>query len=463
MYSSDGNGGFAHPSELFCAARDYVFEESTCTQIKDTAGVVFYNIKGIRNGDGATGSIDFAHVKIEGDVKLVTQHDWKELGFTTIEETNDDADGYVDPEKIESPLFQDIFNRIDNQSGTGDGVLTGEEIKQALQSDKELRSDLFKMIAGHPSEWHQITQKNIKNRLDEKNADNTDEVYKKANQFEIDRFLKCEFVSQVNGLPQKLWHLNSILSVGNMSECRNKILTCRTCNKEITITADFMEQIAPGVIGDFYQTFVSHVNELFNKYEINTCLQVTHILAQAKIETKRFRAFQELLNYTRASYTAEKLYRLSPTIINNGFKRKGMESYTRAAKLEYIDNYLIQNDAAYAEHCYGNPDYPGRDYRGRGLLHLTHFKGYSDFKAHSGIDVLDNPKLVSTDIRVAIHSGAWFWRKNNLGSLSIDGSSEVVRRITRIINPALHQLAERQQAKVDITNIFNEVYEGCNQ
>jgi len=464
LYSSDEHGNFVNPDPLLNAARDYVFEESACAQVKDTAGTVFYNLKGIKLGEAATGPVDFAHVKIEGNVKLITQHDWQELGFTTIEETNDDSDGSINPEKITSPLFQDIFNRVDginSQNGQGNGVLTGSEIKNALQQDKDLRSDLYKMIAGHPSEWHQITQNNMKANVDELNAENPEE-YKNANQFETDRFLQCEYVSQIEGLTQKLWHFHPVLSVDNINVCGGKKLICRVCNKEITITSDFMERIAPGVTGDFYQRFSSQVNELFNKYKIDTCYQVKHILAQAKIETKRFRSFQESLNYTRASYTAEKLYRLSPTIIDNGFERKGFGSYTRAQKIQYIDNNLIQNDAAYAEHCYGNNSYPNRDYRGRGLLHLTHFQGYSDFKDHSGVDVLDNPRLLVTDMHVAIQSGAWFWEKNNIGSLAIDGSSNVVRNITRVINPALHQLEERQQAKVDITEVFNEIYEGCN-
>ena len=208
LYSSDGDGGFVHPHELLSAARDYVFEESACAQVKDTAGTVFYNIKGIRNGEGATGPIDSAHVKIEGEVKLVTQHDWKELGFTTIEETNDNSDGYVDPDKIASPLFQDIFKKIDSSH---DGVISSDEIQNALQRDKELRNDLCKMIAGHPSEWHRTTQTNMKTKFDELNAQNTDENYKKANQLELDKFLKCEFVSQIDGLTQKLWHFHPVL------------------------------------------------------------------------------------------------------------------------------------------------------------------------------------------------------------------------------------------------------------
>ena len=221
LYSSDGHGGFVNPHELLNAARDYVFEESACTQVKDPAGTVFYNIKGIRTGEAATGPVDFAHVKIEGGVKLVTQYDWKELGFTTLEETNNDADGYIDPDKIPSALFKDIFKRVDginSRNGQGDGTLTGQEIKDALQQDKELRNDLYKMIAGHPSEWHSTTQNNIKKLFEEIKAQNTEEEYKNAIQFEIDRFLKCEFVSQIEGLTQKLWHFHPILFCSNTKQ-----------------------------------------------------------------------------------------------------------------------------------------------------------------------------------------------------------------------------------------------------
>ncbi len=218
LYSSDEHGNFVNPDPLLNAARDYVFEESACTQVKDTAGTVFYNLKGIKTGEAATGPVDFAHVKIEGNVKLITQHDWKELGFTIIEETNDDSDGYLNPEKITSPLFQDIFNRVDginSQNRQGDGVLTGSEIKNALQQDKDLRSDLYKIIAGHPSEWHKTTQNNMKAHADELSVGNAEE-YNNANQFETDRFLQCEYVSQIDGLTQKLWHFHPMITIESL-------------------------------------------------------------------------------------------------------------------------------------------------------------------------------------------------------------------------------------------------------
>ena len=230
LYASNGHGNYVYVHESLFAARDYVVAESDCSQMKDTAGTIFYQLKQIRTGEAALGPVDLYYVKIEGNVKLVTQYDWKELGFSTLEETNDDADGYINPEKVPSDLFKDIFKRVDginSRNGQGDGNLTGKEIKDALQQDKDLRNDLYKMIAGHPSEWHSTTQNNIKKMYETIKAENTEEEYKNATQFEIDRFLKCEFVSQIDGLTQKLWHFHPILAT------KNSDVKCKNCPSEI--------------------------------------------------------------------------------------------------------------------------------------------------------------------------------------------------------------------------------------
>ncbi len=226
LYASNGHGNYVYVHDSLFAARDYVFAENDCTQVKDIAGTIFYQLKQIRTGEAALGPGDLYYVKIEGNVKLVTQYDWKELGFSTLEETNDDADGYINPEKVPSDLFKDIFKRVDginSRNGQGDGNLTGKEIQDALQQDKDLRNDLYKMIAGHPSEWHSTTQNNIKKLFEDIKAQNTEEEYKNATQFEIDRFLKCEFVSQVDGLTQKLWHFHPVTTICTLSQAVKSI------------------------------------------------------------------------------------------------------------------------------------------------------------------------------------------------------------------------------------------------
>ena len=298
LYSSDDHGGFVNPHELLNVARDYVFEESACTQVKDPAGTVFYNIKGIRTGDAATGPVDFAHVKIEGGVKLVTQYDWKELGFSTLEESNNDSDGYIDPDKIPSALFNDIFKRVDginSRNGQGDGILTGKEIKDALQQDKELRNDLYKIIAGHPSEWHSTTQNNMRRLCEKIKAKNTEEEYKNAIQFEIDRFLKCEFVSQIDGLTQKLWHFHPLETIkkldGKCKYCPSEIYEIETTDGMVAVSKESIDLILayesyqkfPYVPSDTSGITVGYGYDLSQQTEINIRNDLKNIYSEDDI------------------------------------------------------------------------------------------------------------------------------------------------------------------------------------
>jgi|GEM_PF-7083945 Predicted chitinase len=288
LYSSDGHGEFVNPHPLLNAARDYVFEESNCPQVKDKAGTVFYNIKGIRIGEMASGPIETAYVKLEDDVKLVTQYDWKDLGFTTLEENNTHSNGYIDPEKIPSPMFQSIFKRVDgiHNKGVGDGMLTGQEIQDTLQQDHALRNDLYKIIVCHPSEWHRTSQDNIKKLFEEIKAKNTEEEYKNAIQFEIDRFLKCEFASQIEGLTHQFWHFHPVLSLKSLDCCQNWI------NKEQ------LKLIAPSISSSNCDLYIGSINELPKKFKLEKIISRAHILAQMLHESASFRCKKESIKST---------------------------------------------------------------------------------------------------------------------------------------------------------------------
>lgn len=105
---------------------------------------------------------------------------------------------------------------------------------------------------------------------------------------------------------------------------------------------------------------------------------------------------------------------MAPTAINNGFTRKGLTSLTGAAKLQYIEDHLLKNDAGYGQHCFGSNEYPDNDYRGRGLLHLTHYKNYHACALAIGKPIDENPTLVQDDVAVIAETGLWFWKTNNL-------------------------------------------------
>ena len=214
---------------------------------------------------------------------------------------------------------------------------------------------------------------------------------------------------------------------------------------------------------EFIKDFILHTGNLFEKYGVDSCNQVTHLLAQAKHETKRFTAFRESLYYS--SYTAQGLYDMAPTAINDGFTRKGLTFATDAAKLQYIEDNLLKNDAGYGEHSFGSNEYPANDYRGRGLLHLTHYSNYHACALAIGKPIDADPTLVQSDVSVIVETGLWFWKTNNLKTHAENAGlteDEAVKKITKIINGGDKGLSERKQYKREITEAFIELYGSCS-
>jgi predicted chitinase len=251
--------------------------------------------------------------------------------------------------------------------------------------------------------------------------------------------------------------------VGNFGNIAT--LVCKKCSATITLTKEFLNRIAPDANNAFIDELIKCSVELFPKYGINTCRQIKHILAQAKHETKLFRAFREGLNYTRVTYTAETLYALSPTAINNGFIRKGITFPNHTAKIQWIDQHLLGNDSALGEHSYGTSEQPGKDFRGRGLLHLTHYETYKKCAKETGYPINSQPELVENNPRVIVETGLWFWKDRNIAAIADDPGTfgdEGVRKVTRPINSGLDGIARRQQYFREITTLFNQIFHsGC--
>lgn len=68
-------------------------------------------------------------------------------------------------------------------------------------------------------------------------------------------------------------------------------------------------------------------------------------------------------------------------------------------------------------------------------------------------------RCLKTDIVAIIESGTWFWKKNSIGDICDNSGS--VTDVTRIINPGLSHLSERQTQKLHITSKFIELFGGC--
>ncbi|WP_458729732.1 glycoside hydrolase family 19 protein [Pseudomonas brenneri] len=149
-------------------------------------------------------------------------------------------------------------------------------------------------------------------------------------------------------------------------------------------------------------------------------------------------------------------------MINAGFTRKGLVFANEQEKLNWIDKYLIGNDKAYGAHCYGHEEKPGKDFRGRGLIHLTHYETYKKCARETGLAIDSNPELLENDFSIAIETALWFWRDRKVGAIAerdFRFGEDAVVAVTRPINTGLEGLAERKKYKLDITSSFLRNFE----
>jgi len=269
-------------------------------------------------------------------------------------------------------------------------------------------------------------------------------------------------VAEKVGIPTygKVFHFHPVGLLGHfMGDAQEGILVCKKCKAMINLTKEFLDEICGRSVDPaFISAMVEASAGLFKKYGVDSCDQITHLLAQAKVETGGFVKFKENLNYSRRNNTAEGVYELSPTVIDAGFARKGLTVASKSEKLSWIDEHLLVNDAAYGLHCYGRSEHPGKDFRGRGLIHLTHYETYKKCARETGLAIDSNPELLEKDFSIDIETALWFWKGRNIAAIAENAAlsgDAAVRAVTRPINSGLVGLSERQQYKREITSIFH--------
>lgn len=397
------------------------------------------------------------HVLISGDTQLVSQHEWARLGVTLVD-GGSDPDGFLDKADTDGKEGGDFFSTLYEELVTdrdGDGSISADEIKAAM-AEKMVADKVRKLFIKHESEW---VKRNTWPRL-EQELKNMPNLYKYVLEV-TNKMAWIEEAAAVVG-DTKPWFIHP---AGMMGLVEPMVLTsnkCKKCRKDISLSFEFMRSFTPSSVSDSrLNDFIATWNHNVAKYGVNSCEQVINLLGQGKHETKRFTAFRESLVYR--SYTAESLYAMAPTAINNGFARKGL-SLSREEKMDYIRRHLLNNDSGYGEHSFGSNEFPGKDYRGRGLLHLTHAENYRLCALATGLNIYSNPELVETDMSSIVLSGFWFWSTNNLGLIADNnlGYVDKVKKVTKIINPGLKGLDERIEFTAEARELHVRLYGECN-
>lgn len=199
------------------------------------------------------------------------------------------------------------------------------------------------------------------------------------------------------------------------------------------------------LLGVIPNQVINELDIIFDKYEINTLLRISHFLAQCAHESGNFSVKQENLNYS-----AKRLQEVF-----------GKYFTTHAKALLYERKPVKIASLVYGNRM-GNGDeqsIEGYKYRGRGYIQLTGKNNYLLFDKSLNetgleVDIIGNPDLVATTYPLI--SAAWFFNKNNLNEIAdLGGTKEIITRVTKKVNGGTHGLESR-------ISYFNKFYKKLN-
>lgn len=189
----------------------------------------------------------------------------------------------------------------------------------------------------------------------------------------------------------------------------------------MTITLEQLHKIFPN---SHLQNFVGPINDIIEKYQINTPNRQAMFLAQAAHESQEFSSLSENLHYS-----ASRLLEVFPRYFNSS----NVSRY--AGNPEAIANRVYANRMGNGKESSGD----GYMFRGRGLFQLTGKSNYIACGKFLEQDLAKNPDWVSTN-EGAVASAAWFWDSNNLNKFADKNN---ISGCTKKINGGLIGLAER--------------------
>lgn len=160
------------------------------------------------------------------------------------------------------------------------------------------------------------------------------------------------------------------------------------------ITALQLAEIMQRSLADSTEWLPS-INNVMDKYSINTNLRCAHFLAQIGHESMRLHYTKELAS--GKAYEGRK--DLGNTYLGDGIK-----------------------------------------YKGRGLIMVTGRYNYEILRKELNVDCIDHPELLETQHNAALVAG-WFWNKNRLNNLA---DLDLLTQITRKINGGINGLEDRR-------------------
>lgn len=183
-----------------------------------------------------------------------------------------------------------------------------------------------------------------------------------------------------------------------------------------------------GTVADNYGPDVlPQLNQVLTHYGINkNPRRFAHFMAQLAHESAHFRRLEENLNYSGDG--------LWNTFRKYFASKEEADSFARQP--ERIANRVYSNRMGNGDEASGD----GYRYRGRGFIQLTGRENYRNIGNRIGLDIENNPDIVSGDVATALKVAADYWDSKNLNKFA---DKDDIRAITKLINGGYNGLEDR--------------------
>ena len=215
--------------------------------------------------------------------------------------------------------------------------------------------------------------------------------------------------------------------------------------------------------------------QMYVKYKLDTRNRLEHFFGQCFVEAQDSGNFEleESLRFLNTT-----LKRVFTFVTEDEAKMYGKIKNVQEANREAIANIIYDDNRRKPANwsLIGNTqEGEGWKYRGRGIKQLTgkdNYRGFNNFShanqwVENDINFLDSPDLLVQDGKYALMSATYFWttaREKNKKKLyeiadeskSDSDNSNIVERITAVINPQKLSLEQRKKAykRIKAANVF---------
>lgn len=188
---------------------------------------------------------------------------------------------------------------------------------------------------------------------------------------------------------------------------------------------------AAGLTQELADKWFQCVTDAMKEFGIDTPKRQAYFIAQIGTESNGFRSVQESLNY---SVTGLQIFGARLTEA----QRQQLGRQPGELALSPVRQQAIAN-IVYGGRYGNNLNGDGWKYRGRGLKQVTFRDNYTACGKALGLDLVNNPDLLLTDINAA-RSAGWFWKANNCNQFADAGD---VNGMTKRINGGFNGLQDR--------------------